>query len=137
MKQFSQVTWRNAMTFDATTATGQHVTMDSAAEGKTSHGPTPVELVMTALAGCTAMDVVSILTKMREPLEGLEVETRGVRREQEPRIFTHIEVVYHLKGKVKSESVERAIALSRSKYCTVEGMLEKSADITTRYEITP
>ncbi len=123
------------MTFDATTVSGQHVTMDTTGADGDRRGPTPVELVMTALAGCTAMDIVSILKKMREPLEGLEVETHRVRREQEPRIFTHVEVVYRIKGDVKPASVERAIELSRSKYCTVEAMLEKGADISARYEI--
>ncbi len=135
MKKFAHITWRERMTFDATTASGQHVTMDTSGSDGDGRGPTPVELVMTALAGCTAMDIVSILKKMREPLEGLEVETHGVRREQEPRIFTHIEVVYRIKGNVKPASVERAIELSRSKYCTVEAMLEKGAEISARYEI--
>ncbi len=135
MKKFSHVTWRERMTFDATTPSGQHVTMDTLGADGDGRGPTPVELVMTALAGCTAMDIVSILKKMREPLEGLEVETHGVRREQEPHSFTHIEVVYRIKGDVKPASVERAIELSRSKYCSVEAMLEKGADISARYEI--
>ncbi len=135
MKKFAHITWRERMTFDATTASGQHVTMDTSGADGDGRGPTPVELVMTALAGCTAMDIVSMLKKMREPLEGLEVETHGVRREHEPRIFTHIEVVYRIKGNVKPASVERAIELSRTKYCTVEAMLEKGADFTARYEI--
>ncbi len=134
----SRVEWRERMTFDATTGSGQHVVMDATpAGGGDGRGPTPVELVLTALAGCTAMDVVSILQKQREPLQGLTVEVGGTRREQEPRIFIEIEVVYRVRGNVKPEAVERAIELSHSKYCTVEAMLEKSASIRSRYEIEP
>ena len=131
----ARVVWREGMTFEATTASGKQVVIDSAAQGQASNGPTPVELLMTALAGCTAMDIVTILKKMREPLEGLEVEASGTRREQEPRIFTHIEVLYRVRGQVKPEAVERAIELSRTKYCTVEAMIEKTARVTARYEI--
>ncbi len=134
--KMSRVVWRERMTFDATTASGRQVVVDAThAGGGDGRGPTPVELVMTGLAGCTAMDIVSLLRKMRQPLEGLEVEVGGERRQEEPRIFTHIEIVYRVKGKIKPASLERAIQLSHDKYCTVGAMLEKSAEISTRYEI--
>jgi putative redox protein len=132
----SRLVWRERMTFDATTTTGHSLVLDtSKQQDGDERGPRPVELVLTGLAGCTAMDVVSILKKKREPLEGLEVEVRGSRREEHPRIYTHIEVIYRVRGPVKRESAERAIELSEERYCSVSAMLRESAEITWRMEM--
>ncbi len=135
-KQFTKMIWRERMTFDATTTTGHHITVDATkAGGGDDRGPKPIELLLTALAGCTAMDVLSILQKKSEPIEGLDVYVEGTRASEHPMIYTDVEVVYRVRGNVNPSSVERAIKLSETKYCGAHAMLEKSARITTRYEI--
>lgn len=135
-KQHTLMKWRERMTFDATTTAGHTLTIDAAAgHGGDGRGPKPIELLLTALAGCTAMDVISILHKKREPVEGFEVYVEGTRAHEHPMVYTHITVVYRVYGDVKPESVERAIELSRTKYCGVSAMLGKTAQITDRYEI--
>jgi putative redox protein len=125
------------MTFDATTTAGHHLTIDAPKEGGgDDRGPKPIELVLTALAGCTAMDVLTILQKKRVDLKGLEVRVEGVRAHEDPKVYTDIEVVYTVRGKdIPREAVARAIELSVTKYCGVHAMLDKTARITTRYEI--
>ena len=136
--QHSTVTWRERMTLDAVTTTGHQITLDAPrANGGDDHGPKPIELLLTALAGCTAMDVLSILQKKREPVEGLQVYVEGTRANEHPMIYTDITVVYRVSGNVKAESVARAIELSEAKYCGAAAMLGQSARITTRYEIMP
>jgi putative redox protein len=124
------------MTFDATTTTGHHVVMDaSTAGGGDDRGPKPIELLLTALAGCTGMDVLTILQNRREPIEGLEVRVEGQRATEHPMIYTDVEVVYRVFGNVNPDSVERAIQLSADKYCGVSATLQEVAKITHRYEI--
>ncbi len=134
-KQFTKIVWRDRMTFDATTTTGHHIVVDAPPPGGNDNGPKPIELLLTALAGCTAMDVISILKKKQEPVQALEVYVEGKRATDHPMIYTDIEVVYRVTGNVKPESIARAIELSEMKYCGVSAMLGKSAHIMTRYEI--
>jgi putative redox protein len=99
--------------------------------------PTPMELVLVALAGCTGADVVSILEKKRQRVTGYEIEVRAERRAEHPRIYTAIEVVHHLRGHaLDPRAVAHAIELSETKYCSVSAMLGASARITMRHEIT-
>ena len=98
-------------------------------------GPTPMQALLLALGGCTGMDVVSILLKMRQPLVGSWVEVRAEQRDEHPRVYTSIEVIYHLEGDLDEAKVRRAIELSETKYCPVGGMLRPSVPIVSRYEI--
>jgi putative redox protein len=101
-------------------------------------GATPVELVLAALGGCSAMDVIGILRKKRQAVEGYEVVVEGERREEHPRIFTRIELIHRLRGRdLSPAAVEEAIRLSDTKYCSVHAMLEGRAEITSRFEILP
>jgi putative redox protein len=87
-------------------------------------GPQPAELLMVALAGCTAMDVASILRKKRQPFRRYEVRVAGEQREDPPpHVFEHVRVVHVVDGDVEVEAVRRAIELSATKYCTVSGNL--------------
>ncbi|HSF22585.1 MAG TPA: OsmC family protein [Blastocatellia bacterium] len=98
--------------------------------------PTPMELILLSLGGCTGADVVGILEKKRQRVSGYEIEVRGVRRDEHPRIYTQIEVVHRLRGRaLDAKAVAHAIELSESKYCSVSAMLAASATIKTRYEI--
>jgi putative redox protein len=99
------------------------------------NGVTPMETLATALGACTAMDVASILVKMRQPLEGFSVEVSGERAEDHPKRFLSLEVVYRLKGDLDARKVERAIGLSEERYCSVAATLRPAVPITSRYII--
>ena len=114
-------------------ASSRHaIVMDTATE-KTANSP--MELVLIALCGCTASDVVGILRKKREPFTRLEVSATGERASGYPAVYTQIQVVYRIDGKVSRKAVEDAVNLSKEKYCSVSAMLEKTAKITTKIEL--
>jgi putative redox protein len=113
-------------------ATSGHALVMDAGEVKTAS--TPIELVLIGLCGCTATDVVSILRKKREPLIGLEVVAHAERAEEHPRVYTHIKLVYRVRGSVTHKAVEDAVRLSKEKYCSVSAMLEKTARIEFQIE---
>jgi putative redox protein len=97
---------------------------------------TPMELLLLALGGCTAVDVVSILKKKREQLTDYRVEVRGERRAEHPRAYTRLEVRHILRGRNLSEkAVAQAIELSETKYCSVAATLRPAAEIITSFEI--
>ncbi len=126
--------WKNeGLLFEASTAHGS-VDLASGLD-EPGNGVTPMELLAVALGGCTAMDVVSILVKMRQPLESFNVEVSGERAEDHPKRFTSLEVVYRLKGDLDERKVERAISLSEDRYCSVEATLRPAVPITSRFVI--
>lgn len=129
--------WKGDMTFESAGRQGLHVVMDATPEsGGQAQGFTPMELLLVALAGCTAMDVISILKKKRQPVTSFEIITRGERADDHPRIYTSIEIEYIVRGQgIDPRAVERAIELSETKYCSVSNMLNKAARIITRYRI--
>ena len=97
---------------------------------------TPMELLLLALGGCTAVDVVSILEKKRERVTDYRVEVRGTRREEHPRAFTRMEVRHVVRGRgVSEKAVASAIELSETKYCSVAATLRPGVEIVTTYEI--
>jgi len=98
-------------------------------------GIRPMELVLTALAGCSGVDVYSILKKKRQSVEDIEIEVTGRRREEHPRVYRHITLKYRVKGKVSEEALRHAIRLSVEKYCSVYAMLKGSVPIEVSYEI--
>jgi putative redox protein len=112
---------------------GSHhaLVMDTAAEKTAS---TPMELVLIALCGCTASDVVGILRKKREPFTTLEVRAQGERATGYPAVYTEIKLTYRVGGKVSRKAVEDAVRLSKEKYCSVSAMLERTAKITADIE---
>src|SRR3984893_11750565 len=104
--------------------------------GGAGAGPQPHRLLLLALAGCTAMDVISILRKKRQQISDLTVAVQGSRAEQHPKVYTRIDVLYRVRGNaVAPQAGERAIAPSNSLYCAVIGMLGKVEEITTPNEI--
>lgn len=113
-------------------ATPHHaIVMDTATEKTAS---SPMELVLIALCGCTASDVVGILRKKREPFTSLEVTANGERAQGYPAVYTDIKLRYRVGGKVSPKAMEDAVRLSKEKYCSVSAMLEKSAKITFEIE---
>jgi putative redox protein len=115
-------------------ATSRHaLVMDTATEKSAS---SPMELVLIALCGCTASDVVGILRKKREPFTSLEVSASGERASGYPAVYTEIKLVYRVGGKVSHKAMEDAVRLSKEKYCSVSAMLQKTAKITSQIEYT-
>ncbi len=113
-------------------ATSRHsIVMDTAAD-KTANSP--MELVLIALCGCAASDVVGILRKKREPFTGLEVTAKGERADGYPAVYTSIHLTYVVYGQVSQKAMEDAVRLSKEKYCSVSAMLEKTAKITYTIE---
>ena len=95
-----------------------------------------MELLMIGLAGCTAMDVVSILRKKRQNMSGFEIRIHGDRTTDHPKVFTDFELEYVVHGvDIDPAAVERAIQLSTETYCSAHAMLEKAAHIRTRFTI--
>jgi len=113
-------------------ATSGHALVLDAGEVKTAS--TPMELVLIALCGCTASDVVGILRKKREPFTGLEVVAQAERAAEHPKVYTQIKLVYRVRGKVTHKAVEDAVRLSKEKYCSVSAILEKTAKIDVEIE---
>ena len=104
--------------------------------GQRHTAASPMELLLVALGGCTGADIVSILEKKRQRVTGYEIEVRGERRAEHPRIYTSIEVVHRVRGyAIDPKAVQHAIELSETKYCSVSAMLGAAAQITMRYEI--
>jgi putative redox protein len=129
-----KVAWKGeGLLFEATTAHGT-VALASGLD-EPGNGVTPMEVLAASLGACTAMDVASILVKMRQPLEAFSVEVGGERAEDHPKRFLSLEVVYHLKGDLDERKVERAISLSEERYCSVEATLRPAVPITSRFVI--
>ena len=116
---------------------GFRVDLDADEEvGGRNAGASPMHLLLLSLAGCTAMDAVSILRKKREQVTGLRVEVQSKQRAEHPKVYESIEVFYRVRGTgVDPKALDRAIELSQSKYCPVIAMLGKTAKITSSYEI--
>jgi putative redox protein len=119
--------WKDGMLFDGKSESGRTIHFDATKEH--SAGPSPMEAVLMALCGCTSVDVVNILQKKREPLEGLVVSAEAERAPESPSVFTHIRLTYRIRGNVGEKAAEDAVALSKNKYCSVSKMLERSARI--------
>ena len=131
------LTLQDGMHFTAVPDSGYVVHVDSKAQdGALSAGASPMELLMIGLAGCTAMDVVSILRKKRQNMSGFEIRIHGDRTTDHPKVFTDFELEYIVRGvDIDPTAVERAIQLSTESYCSAHAMLEKAATIRTRYTI--
>ena len=95
----------------------------------------PMQAVLMALAGCSTIDIVMILERMRQDVSDIKVEVEGTRREEIPRIYTDIHLHYKVFGNVKEKKVQQALDLSLEKYCSVSKMLEKTAKITGSFEV--
>jgi putative redox protein len=123
--------WKGGKIFEGIAENGNSVFFD--ADPAHAHGPSPMEAVLMGLCGCTSVDVVSILLKKRQNLEGLRVTATAEQAKTPPQVFTHIKLTYAVSGQLSRKAVEDAVALSKNIYCSVSKMLEKSAEI--EYEI--
>ncbi len=128
-----RVQWKGAMRFQGITPLGTTVMMDTHPEqGGSDTGPTPMETLLMALAGCTAMDVVPTLRKMRAPLEDLILQVSARRATEHPKVLTDVHLRYVARGRgLQEEQVEKAVGLSQEKYCSIAAMLRLAVRITT------
>jgi len=133
----AQATLETGMRFDAASGSGHHVTLDAAEHGGGQNaGFRPMELLLVGLAGCTGMDVISILRKKRQQVTGYEVDVTGVRAEDHPMVFVEITVEHIVTGHhLQPEAVAHAIELSEGRYCGAGAMLGKVARLTHTYRI--
>jgi putative redox protein len=125
------VSWADNERFLGSASSGHAIVIDG---GKEKTANSPMELVLIALCGCTASDVVGILRKKRESFTGLEVKAQGERADGYPAVYTTIHLTYIVRGQVAKKSMEDAVRLSKEKYCSVSAMLEKTAKITYAIE---
>jgi putative redox protein len=128
----AKATWKGRMSFEGSAGSGFTVPMGTRVEAGGDHdGFSPMELILVGLAGCTAMDVISILEKKRQDVTDFSVSVHGDRAEEHPRVYTRIYIEYQVTGRgVEQSAVERAVELSEMKYCSASAMLGKTAEIS-------
>jgi putative redox protein len=128
--------WQGGLAFKCSNSSDQSVFIDSPIAEGGPKGPSPMQLFLMGLAGCTAMDVVSILEKKRQEVTGFEVNVVGNRALEHPRYYTDIVLEFVVRGRnISPQAVERAIELSETKYCSASANLKPTSRITTRYRI--
>lgn len=133
----ASVTWKKGLEFDGVSGSGQKLALESSID-TSEHGTgiEPVELLLIGLAGCTGMDVISILQKKRQQVTAFAVEAHGDRAVDHPKVFTAIHLLYRVTGhNVEDAAVARAIELSQSKYCPAFAMLSGAVPITSSHTI--
>ncbi len=135
-KQEVKVSWLENMAFEAD-VNGHKIILDAAEEvGGENRGPRPKPFLLTALAGCTGMDVVSILKKMRVDLEGFNVVVEGELTEEHPKQFYKMNVIYEFTGTdLPLEKLQKAVSLSEERYCGVSAMFKKAIELSSEIRI--
>src|SRR5215472_9691289 len=133
------VKWIEEVSFVAETESGHAILVDGAPDaGGRNLGPRPMELVLAGTAACTAFDIVWILKKARQPVSACVVEADAERAPVDPKVFTRIHLRYRISGNgLNRDQVERAVKLSKEKYCSATLMLAKTAEITFEVAIEP
>lgn len=127
-----QARWQGDLRFTHTGGGGHTLATDAPSDGA---GPSPMELLLMGLAGCTGMDVASILQRMRQPLTGLSVTVRAERAANHPRVFTRIHLTYEVQGALDEGKVRQAVELSERTYCSASAMLGRTAAISHEIRI--
>lgn len=128
----AELVWTQNLTFGATSGTNALIV-----DGDSTAGASPVQLLVMGLAGCMAIDVVDILTKGRHTFSAFRVSLTGERAARPPRRLLAAAVTFHVHGTIPEAAVERALVLSREKYCSVWHSLREDITLTTTYEILP
>ena len=134
----ARVIWKGGLSFDGTADSGFEVSMGALpAVGGKDDGFRPMELIAIGLAGCTAMDVISILRKKKQDVTAFEVQVRAERSQEHPKVFTRLEIEYILRGNdLSREAVERAVQLSTDTYCPAQAMFKQIAPMDLKITIT-
>ncbi len=134
----AKVVWKGRLNFEGRAESGFHLPLDGSLDaGGENHGFRPMELLVIGLAGCSGMDVISILKKKQQEVANFEVIVRADRAEQHPRVFTRVEMEYKVEGKaIDRAAVERAVQLSIEKYCPAYAMLGKAVPIDIKISVS-
>lgn len=128
----ANITWVQDMQFVAASDTGHAIVMDSAPEvGGHDSAARPMEVLLMGLLGCTAMDVISILKKKRQPLQGFKIFASGERAAEHPKKYTKIHLEYVAYGDVDLKALERAVELSETTYCGAIATVRGVAEVTS------
>ncbi|WP_321373567.1 OsmC family protein [uncultured Draconibacterium sp.] len=135
-KQEIKVSWKEKMAFEAE-VNGHKIMLDAAeAVGGEDCGPRPKPLMLTALAGCTGMDVISILKKMRVDVKDFNVVVEGDLTDEHPKQYYKMNVIYEFKGKdLPLEKLKKAVSLSEERYCGVSALYKKAIELTSEIKI--
>ena len=134
----AQITWVEDMQFVARADTGHAIVMDASQEGGGyGSASSPMEVLLMGLLGCTSMDVISILKKKRQPVQGFKVFATGERAAENPKSYTAIHLEYVAYGQVAPEALARAVQLSEEKYCGAMATVRGAAKITSSYRVEP
>lgn len=130
-------TWQHKdLLLEAENDSGNAIILDSSAHvGGKNRGPRPLQLMLMSLAGCTSMDVISILQKMQQDFSDFQCIVTAEQADEHPKVYTKIHIEYVVTGNVKEERLKRAIQLSEDVYCPAQAMLRASAEITNSYRI--
>jgi putative redox protein len=133
----AELTWKSNLSFNGTADTGFTLPLGASPKvGGDNDGFRPMELILIGLAGCTAMDVISILQKKRQQVTAFQVTAHAERSDEHPKVFTRIKLDFQVTGKdIDPRAVERAIELSETLYCPAQAMLTHSVKITNEYSI--
>jgi putative redox protein len=131
MKQEATVRWAGRMTFIGKAGTNHLIPMDTSPEFDGDNSATkPLELLLVALGGCTGMDIVPLLKKMRQDVTAVELNITAERSEEHPKVYTRIDIEYVVTGKtLEEDKVKRAVELSQEKYCSVSAILKKACPV--------
>ena len=132
MSTTAKVTWTDGALFVAEAGSGHTFTMDGSPEvGGRNLAARPMEVMLMGMGGCTAIDVVSMLKKQRQDIEGVEVSLVAERANDHPMVYTEVKLVYTVRGRKLSKAlIGRAVTLSDEKYCSATAMFRKSAKVT-------
>lgn len=136
--QHFELNWIEKMNFEGVTPSNHKISLDASEDvGGENKGPRPMELFIVGLMGCTAMDVISILTKMRKKVDSFKIEVDADKETEHPKVWTNIKLKYILKGEnLDEKSVSTAIELSQTKYCSAAATLRRSgANVEYSFEI--
>lgn len=125
-----ETSWNEDMSFTST-VNGHDIIIDAEEQfGGKNRGPRPKPLLLTSLTGCTGMDVIAILGKMKVKVEGLTVSAKATLAEEHPKVYTRIELLYEFRGKdLPIDKINKAVALSQEKYCAVSAMLRETCPL--------
>ena len=128
--------WNNEMSFTST-VNGHEIIIDASDEfGGKNRGPRPKPLLLTSLTGCTGMDVIAILGKMKVKVDAFRVVAKATLSEEHPKVYTRIELLYEFRGKtLPMDKLAKAVALSQEKYCAVSAMLRETCSLSYNIKV--
>ncbi len=132
----SKLTFNGGMQFTATQKDGLSIILDTSYDGKPAEGPAPMEVLLHALGGCSGMDVVFMLRKMKREPQKLDINLQGIQADKHPKIYRQINITYSAQAEgLRLAELEKAVKMSLEKYCSVALGLDKDIKINWKCEV--